>query len=627
MGDQPETAQPLPPAEPATVDASGRFWTRLRDHKVIQWGVAYLGGALALAQAQDLVGNAFGWPAAAERVVMVALLVGLPVVLTLAWYHGHRGFKSISAGELSIISVLMLIGGLLFTATMRTGGAHSSGAVPAVSTPVQLPPSSSVGSNTAPASQGVLPNSVAVLPCVNQSPDPNEAYIASGLHEEINQQLAKLRSLTVVPRRAVMRYAESTLAIPAIAAELRVGAIVDCTVRYANNRVRISAELIDAASERSAWSDVYERSFDDVLAIQADIAMNIANAIGAEYSPDEQAEIERPATTSPEAYRLYLQARTSLAMQSPNAIRQGGLLLERALQLDPNFALARGQKVMGEVFQLADSVGPRPQGFQAASAASAVRAEVEAALAGDLHLPQAAAAKATLELLTWHWDEALDQYRAITDDMILIADGAAQYAFLTAYLGNSDEGIRFLQRIAEVDPQFAYQMLGIMQGYAHDFDEAVVNLRKAQDLLPLNPLVSNWIAYMEIARGNEAKALDALDYSLRILAGEMNMAFWPEFAYAYHRLGRPDEARRFYDDIVRASERRSIGAGTWALASLAIGDEAKALEWLEVVAGKAANHEIDEGVYAALNLKMNFMNDPLINDPRFAEVLGRIRGD
>jgi hypothetical protein len=113
----------------------------------------------------------------------------------------------------------------------------------------------------------------------------------------------------------------------------------------------------------------------------------------------------------------------------------------------------------------------------------------------------------------------------------------------------------------------------------------------------------------------------------RILGDEVNIAFWPEVAYAYHRLGRRADAERLYRDIVTASQARAIGPGTWAVASIAIGDNEKALEWLGVVADRARNHEIDLGFYAVMNLKMDFTNDPLVKQPRFAEALGRIRGD
>jgi TolB-like protein/Flp pilus assembly protein TadD len=626
----------LPPAS-SDLHGAESFWVRVRAHKIIQWGLAYLGAALAIGQGHQLVADAFGWPSTADRILAAVLIVGFPIALTLAWYHGHRGLKSISTGELTIISMLMLIGGLFFTVSVPSSEGTSAAASrePAGEAPTNVPQptaGAAAGSSAVtPRAPEVLPNSVAVLPCANQSPSPNDAEFAVGIHEEILMQLAKLRNLNAAPRRAVLRYAASDLDTAQIAAELGVQAVVDCSVRYADNRVRISAELIDAASERSMWSDVYERDLRDLFAIQADIAMNIANAVGAEFSSAEQAQLERPLTTSPEAYRLYMQSRALIANQSPESIRQAMLLQDRALDLDPDFALLRGTRVLEEVINLVDAISSRPIAYQDPSGVERnAREEIDRALARDPDLWVARVARATLNVYTWRWQEAIDEYRVIAND-----PGAVdivpllQYGFVTAYAGNSDEGLEYTERLLETEPDGleAYQMRGIVEGYARDYDAAVASLRKAQELLPANPLMSNWLAYMEIARGNEAEAAAHLDFSRRVLGDQINMAFWPEFAYAYHRLGRQDEAERFYRDIERASANRSIGAGTWALASLAIGDNEKALDWLRQAAEKARNHEIDEGFYAAMNLKMNFTNDPLLNEPQFADVLSRIRGD
>jgi tetratricopeptide (TPR) repeat protein len=422
-----------------------------------------------------------------------------------------------------------------------------------------------------------------------------------------------------------MRYVNSELAASQIAAQLGVQAIVDCSVRYAENRVRISAELIDAR-ERSMWSDVYERDLRDLFAIQADIAMNIANAVGAEFSSAEQAQLEQPLTTSPEAYRLFIQARALMANQSPESIRQGILLRDRALELDPEFALARGSRVAEQVIFLVDVTGDRPIGYpDLAAAERAARDELHRVLASEPSFWGARAARALLNIYTWHWQEGIDEYRAIVDDPS--SEVALQYGLLAGYVGNPDEGLAYAGRLLQSEPLIAYQIRGIVEAYARNYDAAVASFREAQKLLPTNPLVSNWLAYTEIARGNESEAAVHLEFSRRVLGDNVNMAFWPEFAYAYHRLGRQDEAERYYRDIERAAATRSIGAGTWAVASLAIGDNDKALEWLQQVADKARNHEIDEGFYAVMNLRMDFTNDPLLREPRFVEVLSRIRGD
>ena len=153
--------------------------------------------------------------------------------------------------------------------------------------------------------RSALPNSVAVLPFKNLSPNEEDAYFAAGMHEEVLTQLAKLRNLSVISRTSVMRYVDTDLSVPEIARELKVGAVMEGSVRYAGDRVRITAQLIDADTDQHIWSDAYDRDLTDIFAIQADIAMNIADALSIEFSSAEQQMLEKAPTDSPKAFALY----------------------------------------------------------------------------------------------------------------------------------------------------------------------------------------------------------------------------------------------------------------------------------------------------------------------------------
>ena len=190
-------------------------------------------------------------------------------------------------GELSILSALVLIGALLFTVALRRDDGAPAPATQALNPAPSVAPSA----NGTFARGEALPNKVAVLPCENQSPDPNDAYFASGLHQDIIWQLDKLRNLTPIPRLTVLRYAGTALSTSEIATELSVRALLGCTIRYADNRVRITAELIDSTGLQTLWQDNYEPSLTDitdVFAVQADIAMNIANALSVVFTPAER---------------------------------------------------------------------------------------------------------------------------------------------------------------------------------------------------------------------------------------------------------------------------------------------------------------------------------------------------
>jgi Flp pilus assembly protein TadD len=272
---------------------------------------------------------------------------------------------------------------------------------------------------------------------------------------------------------------------------------------------------------------------------------------------------------------------------------------------------------------------PERTGLQPAEREREVRRSIERALSLDPDLGLAHAALASLDLYTWRWTESLAAYRVAASKTPGEIVGFQFYAMLTAYAGNPDEGMSFAERGLRLNPDSgtAYQLLGIMRAYTHDFDTAFTRLQRAQQLLPTSPLVSNWLAYVEIARGNTEEALAHLEFTKELLGGEVPVAFLQEFMYAYHRLGRPDEVERLYMEFEAVAANRTLGAGTWAMSSIAIGAHDKAIEWLEVAAAKAARHEVVDGFYALMNLKMNYTNDPLLNEPRFIEAFSNIKGD
>jgi TolB-like protein len=175
-----------------------------------------------------------------------------------------------------------------------------------------------------------------VLPCDNLSPNPADGYFAAGIHDEILNQLAKLSNLLVVARSSVMQYAQNRPTVPQIARELGATAVMECSVRYAGDDVLITAQLIDPATDSHLWSDSYPGNMSNlstIFAMQADIAMNIANALAAEFSPAEQARLETAPTSSSEAYARFL---ASLAPELTSDQRLA--LLEQSVSIDPTFS-------------------------------------------------------------------------------------------------------------------------------------------------------------------------------------------------------------------------------------------------------------------------------------------------
>ena len=593
---------------------SSGVWARIREHKVPQWGMAYLGAALAVAQGAELMAGAFDWPALTTRIVMVLLVIGLPIALTVAWYHGHRGLQKLSAGELAIVSVLLLLGAGFFAAALRPAEP------PAVAATLTPPPSANASTPETVRSQAT--NKIAVLPCQNLSPNAADAYFASGLHDEITLKLGTLRSLTVVPPRAVLRYADTTLTPREIAGELNARALVDCTVRYAAGRVMITARLIPASGDETLWSQPYERDLAnvaDVFAVQADIATQIARALSVELSAEERSRLSNVQTTSPEAYDLWLRSVSARDSAEEDA------LLEGAIEADPAYAAPYAQLAWSRANRfINDAGGSALPASERAQIENDVQTYADRAIALNPYSGRAHAAKAVPDFLSWRWTDADAAFRRAVEAS---QDPSWQYyVYLLIFMGRQEEAAALSDRLSQLDPEFPG--LSVILGYTQEHERALFALRTALARDPRLRVQRLFLAFKEVVSGDPAAAVEALRIAEQIAGESPLLVFLPEWAYAYARAGRPDEARRLFDALeARARAGETPGFGGWASAYLAIGDEERALEALERAADRAANHQPDEGFWSLMNLRMNVTDDPVLRKPEFAAVLQRVKGD
>ncbi len=305
------------------------WFGRLRERKLVQWALAYLAAAWLALEVFSTLRENLGWSTAFFPVLVAILAFGLPATLTLAWYHGEKGHQRVSGAELSILAVLLVIAAVVVPRFLpgATGGEAASRE------------RGEGARRTASPAAGADPRAIAVLPFENFSPDPNDAYFANGMTEEITSQVARVGELSVVSRTAVSRALESDLSLRDIGRELAVGTILEGSVRKAAQRVRISAKLSDAATSEQLWSQDYDRDLSDVFALQAEVAIAIADALRAELTEAERNWLDVAPTENLEAYDLYLQ-QTALSSLVADENRRGIALLRRAVSIDPDFEAA-----------------------------------------------------------------------------------------------------------------------------------------------------------------------------------------------------------------------------------------------------------------------------------------------
>ena len=305
-----------------------------------------------------------------------------------------------------------------------------------------------------PPAAGAHAKSIAVLPFQNLSPDPENAYFADGITEDILTQLAKVGELKVIARTSVMQYKGGDKPIREIARELGVGTLLDGSVRRAGNRVRIAGQLIDARTEQHLWAETYDRELADIFAIQSEVAQQIAAALKTTLTPADKERIAQRPTASIEAYDLYVQGRERYYRYRKEDNDQAIELFRKALVIDPRFALA--QAGLADAFsQRYGRFGGSPADQDAA--VEAARRAVEL----DPQLPEAHKALALTAVARGHIREA--SRRTVAPWSCTTAPGSLAWRtseFTLFSAGAFDEALPWLRRPLERDPTNSVQSGG-----------------------------------------------------------------------------------------------------------------------------------------------------------------------
>jgi TolB-like protein len=412
-------------------DASDVPWaTKLRRLKVVQWGIAYAAGAWGLLQGLEYVTATFHWPSLPQQFATLALVVGLPIVLVIAWYHGDRGQQRVSVGEFLILTLLFLLGGAIF---WRYDPATE--------------PDARAGAIQASVEAERPDNSIAVLPFVNMSNDAANEYFSDGISEEILNSLARVPDLHVAARTSSFAFKRQDREISDIARELRVRMVLEGSVRKQGERVRITAQLIDATRGYHMWSQTYDRQLSDVFAIQDEIARAIVDTLQVKLGADAAAGPGKVAATDLAAYDLYLKGLSLWQARGQENLDQAQRSFEQAVAIDPKFAKAWAGIALVETL--------RPDWFGTPNAVAYPRARdaAERALALDPLLPEAYAALGN----TAFNENRPGTARELFERALQIAPSYATewqwYGWGLATSGSAEDALPISRRAVEFDPK------------------------------------------------------------------------------------------------------------------------------------------------------------------------------
>ncbi|MEE9579015.1 MAG: hypothetical protein V3W24_05510, partial [Gemmatimonadota bacterium] len=294
---------------------------RLTRRKIVQWAIAYVAGAWLLLEVLGFVAENFGWPAGIVRGATVFLGIGFFVTLVLAWYHGEKGQQRATGFELLIIAGLLLVAGAAVAYVSR----GSEPEEPETGVPPTL---------------AIDPRSIAVLPFVNMSGDPDNEYFSDGLSEELLNALAGVPELKVAAHTSSFAYKGRNEDVRTIARDLGVATILEGSVRRSGNQVRITVQFIKADDGYHLWSESYDRELEDIFAIQEEIARAITEKLQVQLAGGDERLVKR-ATADVEAYDYYLRGRYGLSMaNSEESLRRAIRLFEQAVGRDSTYAAA-----------------------------------------------------------------------------------------------------------------------------------------------------------------------------------------------------------------------------------------------------------------------------------------------
>jgi TolB-like protein len=480
------------------------WWDALRRRKVAQWGIIYVAGAWSFLQGFEFLSDTYGWPLQLQRLATLALIIGLPVVLVVAWYHGDRGQQRVTTAEFAIITLLLLIGGGAL-AFYQHNSDRTVEASPAARDTAG-PPASSGAQDARP--------SLAVLPFIDLSQAKDQAYLGDGLAEEILNQLAQVPALRLVGRTSSFSFKGKDDDLRTIGSKLGVAHLLDGSVRKAGDRIRITAQLVSAADSSQLWSKTYDRNLTDVFAVQDEIARDVAQALSVKLDA-VKLNTAQGGTTNVDAYDRYLRWRELLFSEryEEEHDRQRVQLTREAVALDPAFvlgwdALARSLNALaGEV----DDV----QADRLREEAVQVRARI-AVLAPDHWIVKRERAYALWR--EGQWAEAIALTREIMDGGPMSYERAYPYTELVFSVGHLDETVAVVEQLKVIEPLAMFISRDLQYDYtaARRIDDAEAEYQRSLSLEG-NSTQATAAAFMRRLAQPDADPRDLRDLHARLV--------------------------------------------------------------------------------------------------------------
>ena len=581
------------------------FLAELKRRNVYKVAVAYIVAGWALSQGIAQVLPVFDVPNWTIRLIVVLVIIGLPVALVLAWVFEitPEGIKRTEMADRMPAAaqrkkhtwVYIVVVGAIVSITLFFLGRYSA---------------ISGAPRHGEAATGIPEKSIAVLPFDNLSRDPDNAYFAEGVQDEILTRLAKVADLKVISRTSTQHFKSTPDNLPQIAKQLGVAHILEGSVQKAADQVRVNVQLINAMTDAHLWADTYDRKLTDIFAVESEIAKAIAETLQARLTGAEKSSIAKAPTANPEAYELYLKGRFFWNKRTGDDLRKSIEYLKQAIAKDPGYALAYAA--------LADSYGLLRFYGGASPAESVVPAEAAAKKALELD-DSLAEAHASLGLIA---TEELEVNRGVNElerAIQLNPNYATAHHWLglaLATLRQSDRSIGELKRALELDPlsMIINADLSIIYLYARRYDAAEAQARKTLEIDSRSFVAHYYLGAALQLTSRLKEAIPEFQKAVELNNDPYSIAM---LAQAYARNGQTDEARKLLAHLTEMAKSAEVPEYALAIAYTSLGEKERAIEALE--------HGFSGGNKSYLFLLPGdpFLDD-LRGDPRFEALVQKI---
>jgi len=577
------------------------FFAELKRRNVYKVAAAYAVVAWLLMQIASQIFPFFEIPNWVVRLVVLLLLIGFPIALITAWAFETtpEGIKRTevadAAGQRSRGGAwiyVVLIGaalslGLFFVGRYTAGHATAEGGRP-------------------PAVAGSLPTkSIAVLPLINESGDPKDEYFSDGLSEELIAALAQISGLKVIGRSSSFQFKDKKEAPRTIGEKLGVSTLLEGTVRKQGDRVRIVAELVNAADGIELWTRTFDRELKDIFAVQEEIARAVADSLKVTLLGTADNSAQRGAPDSVEAHNAYLQGRFYLQRRNLEDFRRAVAYFNEAIRLDPNYALAYAER--SEAWTFIGDLSPE----QKKEAWAAAKNDAEKAVAIGSNLAEAHAALGWVRFFSeWRFAEGLRELRRANELAPANPTTNDLLSRVLVYMGQLEEAEKLVRQAIELDPlaYFARNNLARLLLAEGKLDEADAEARKSVELQPTGAASHRWQVLVAIQRGDGETALR----EAQLEPDEGYRRF--ELALAHYARGDRPAADAALSEMI--ARDRNLLAYQIAEVYAWRGEKDKAFEWLQIAVD---NH--DTGTLALLI-------DPLMrslrDDPRYKNLVVKV---